>query len=216
MEDFYFLERDDGTEGSGKFDIGGKTVNFYAWSYGGMYRINIDGTVYPSINIHGDSNEPVSYSFEGTHTKAGETKTLTGKEWPDEVPVSENDPSVLIGRKLEALCRTAAEHAASEDVPFQIAQEMDKLDDDDEFEEDHGMGVTLFHIVDNRKIFVRNVLGDEDPEEIKELPTTKKLPYPPLPKGLHYDKDAYRKKPRKPNTRFDEYEPNPDYTPPWA
>lgn len=183
MEDFFLLERDDGTEGSGKIDIGGKTVNFYAWSYGGHYRINVDGVQYPALQV--GENDAVNYAFEGTHVTSDSMKELGGN-WPDKVPLPKDDPSALISTRLEQLCRQETikpEPEPEPDIPTQIAAE---LDDEDEFEPDSGSWATLVHVVNGKKLFVREI-GDEEVPEMKKLRIIKTLPEPPLPKGLLRD-----------------------------
>lgn len=183
MEDFYFLERDDGTEAGGI--IGAS--KFYAWSYGGMYRINIDGVQYPSVQYNADTNK-VNYNFENVHTTPEARKEL-GDKWPAEVPVPDNDPSAIICAKLEALAQTPDDGNEFEsDIPAQIAAHMGEIDDTDEFAEG-GEGSKLFHIKNGQKLYVRTTEEDEDtPAEIKKLNVTKKLPEPPLPKGLFRNK----------------------------
>lgn len=181
MEDFFLFERDDGTEGSGKFDINGKTVNFYAWSYGGFYRINVDGVQYPAVQV-GERDE-VYYSFENTHTTSDAMKEL-GNKWPENVPLPEGDPTALISTRLEQLCRQEMIRPEPEmpDIPTQIAAE---LDDTDEFEPDLSQSNVLSHVVNGKKFFVRDVPGEEKtPKEIQELRIIKSLKEPPLPKGL--------------------------------
>lgn len=184
MEDFYFLERDDGTEAGGTIN-GSK---FYAWSYGGMYRINIDGVRYPSVAYNADTNQ-IHYDFENAHTTSDAMKELGGN-WPDQIPVPEGDPSAILCARLEALAKTPDDGNEFEsDIPTQIAADMDDLGDADEFEDDSISTNKLFHIVNGKKLYVRDVedIGDK-PEEIKKLPTHKTLQEPPLPKGLFRNK----------------------------
>lgn len=181
MEDFFLLERDDGTEAGGTFG----NSKFYAWSYGGHYRINVDGVQYPALQV--GENDVVNYAFEGTHVTSDSMKEL-GNKWPDKVPLPKGDSSALIATRLEQLCRQTAERPEPEpepepDIPTQIAAE---LDDEDEFEPDSSSWATLNHVVNGKKLFVREI-GDEEVPEIKKLRVVKTLPEPPLPKGLLRD-----------------------------